>query len=105
MQTLQPVFLNATTTPSSIAASCQNPGRVKHGVKIGNDYGHGKTVRYQCDGNYILEGTDQLTCHDGKWNFDLPKCKGTYVGLLNVMGKSNAQITEYSFTCCKISCY
>ncbi|XP_073244349.1 sushi, von Willebrand factor type A, EGF and pentraxin domain-containing protein 1-like isoform X2 [Porites lutea] len=59
----------------SCKASCQKPGGVRHGVKIGNDFAHGKSVRYQCDGNYILEGKDRITCDDGKWNFDPPKCK------------------------------
>ena len=71
---------------SPFAASCQKPGIVRQGLKIGNDFRHGKSVRYQCDDTYILEGKDQLTCDDGKWNFDPPKCKGKYMGLLNVMG-------------------
>ena len=96
---------NVILLSSPNAASCQKPGRVTHGVKIGNDFGHGKSVRYQCDDNYILEGNNRITCDDGKWNFDPPKCKGRYMSLLNVMGNSNAQITNYLFTCYKTSCY
>ena len=75
---------------SPIAATCQKPGGVRHGIKIGNDFGHGKSVRYQCNDNYTLEGKDRITCDDGNWNFDRPKCKGRYTGLLDVVGDSNA---------------
>ena len=66
---------------SIILASCQSPGDIDHGVKIGSDYGHGKTVQYVCDAEYTLEGQKTLTCNDGKWNFDPPLCKGKYVCL------------------------
>ncbi|CAH3023028.1 unnamed protein product [Porites evermanni] len=64
--------------PSHIAASCLPPAGIKHGVHIGNDYGHGKTVRFQCDREYTLEGRARVTCTDGKWDSDPPNCKGIY---------------------------
>ena len=57
-------------------ANCRSPGNFNHGLKIGNNYTHGKTVRYFCNLGYALEGEDQLTCEDGKWNAAIPKCKG-----------------------------
>ena len=59
-----------------ILATCRPPGGVDHGIKNGNEYGHGKTVKYECDAEYTLEGQNQLTCDDGKWNADPPKCRG-----------------------------
>ena len=58
------------------SASCPEPGRIKHGNKIGQNYGHGKTVRYRCNSGYTLEGEDRLTCDDGRWNLNMPRCKG-----------------------------
>ena len=76
---------------SHIAASCLHPAGIKHGVHIGNDYGHGKTVRFQCDRQYTLEGKDRVTCNDGKWDSDPPNCKGMYY---KSAFKTNAHITD-----------
>ena len=59
-------------------AFCLSPGGIAHGIKMGTDYRHGKTVWYQCDAEYTLKGNDRLTCYDGSWNLDLPECKGKY---------------------------
>ena len=57
-------------------ANCQSPGDINHGLKFGNNYKHGKAVRYFCNLGYTLEGEAELTCEDGRWNTDTPKCKG-----------------------------
>ena len=57
-------------------ANCQSPGDIKHGLKFGNNYTHGKTVRYFCNPGYTLKGEAELTCEDGRWNTDTPTCKG-----------------------------
>ena len=57
-------------------ANCQSPGDTNHGLKFGNNYAHGKTVSYFCNLGYTLEGEAKLTCEDGRWNNDTPKCKG-----------------------------
>ena len=63
-----------------LLASCrQSPGVIAHGQKIGTDYRHGKTVWYQCDEGYTLEGNDRLTCRDGRWDLKPPECKGKYI--------------------------
>ena len=59
-----------------IKANCRSPGDINHGLKIGNNYKHGKTVRYSCNAGFTLEGEAQLTCVEGRWNTDTPKCKG-----------------------------
>ena len=62
-----------------VLASCQSPGGIAHGKMFGTDYRHGKTVRYKCDAEYILEGKNRLICNDGKWNYNPPQCKGNKV--------------------------
>lgn len=57
-------------------ASCQSPGRIADGINIGSEYGHGRTVRYQCNAEYTLDGREELICDDGTWNFEPPTCKG-----------------------------
>ena len=58
-------------------ANCQSPGHINHGLKIGKNYKHGKTVRYSCNLGYTLEGEAEVTCEEGTWNTDTPKCKAT----------------------------
>ena len=43
---------------------------------MGNNYTHGKAVRYSCNLGYTLKGEAELTCVDGRWNTVTPKCKG-----------------------------
>ncbi|CAH3145902.1 unnamed protein product, partial [Porites lobata] len=57
-------------------ANCRSPGDINHGLKIGDNYKHGKTVRYSCNLGYTLEGEAEVTCEEGTWNTDTPKCKG-----------------------------
>ena len=47
-----------------MVASCRSPGGIARGKKTGSNYGHGKTVRYDCDAEYTLEGKNILTCDD-----------------------------------------
>ena len=44
---------------------------------MGNNYKHGKTVQYSCNPGFTLEGEAEVTCEEGTWNTDTPKCKGT----------------------------
>ena len=60
-----------------ITVNCRSPGDITHGLKIGNNYKHGKTVRYSCNAGFTLEGEAEVTCEEGTWNTDTPKCKGT----------------------------
>ncbi|CAH3022816.1 unnamed protein product, partial [Porites evermanni] len=62
-------------------ANCRSPGDLHHGLKIGNNYTHGKTVRYSCNHGYTLEGEAELTCVDGRWNTASPKCKAVECGI------------------------
>ena len=64
-----------------IKANCRSPGDINHGLKIGNNYKHGKTVRYSCNAGFTLEGEAEVTCEEGTWNTDTPKCKGTFVSV------------------------
>ena len=64
-----------------IQANCRSPGDISHGLKIGNNYKHGKTVRYSCNAGFTLEGEAEVTCEEGTWNTDTPKCKGTFVSV------------------------
>ena len=62
---------------SRLLASCDDPGFLKGGGKIGNKYSHGQTVTYECTAKgYSLVGNPTLTCNDGSWDSKKPECKG-----------------------------
>ena len=47
-----------------IKANCRSPGDINYGLKIGNNYKHGKTVRYSCNSGFTLEGEADVTCEE-----------------------------------------
>ena len=75
-------------------ASCQSPGGIAHGNKFGSDYSHNKTVRYECDAEYTLEGKNKLTCNDGKWNYNPPQCKGKKVSF-SLLAKLEVKMPKF----------
>ncbi|XP_044173272.1 uncharacterized protein LOC114977789 [Acropora millepora] len=58
-------------------ASCQWPGRIDNGRKVGHSYKHGDTVQYVCNDGYILDGKQNLTCADGAWSSRRPACRAS----------------------------
>ncbi|XP_015754992.1 PREDICTED: sushi, von Willebrand factor type A, EGF and pentraxin domain-containing protein 1-like isoform X2 [Acropora digitifera] len=66
-----------TNSRPSCKASCQWPGRVDNGRKVGHSYKHGDTVQYVCNNGYILDGKQNLTCADGVWSSNRPACRVT----------------------------
>ena len=37
---------------------------------------HGHSVRFYCNRGYHRVGAPSITCNDGKWDKQLPLCKG-----------------------------
>ena len=58
------------------AAPCPDPGVPYQGKTIDQDFRHGRTVRFTCPINYVMEGVAAITCTDGQWNNNKPSCKG-----------------------------
>ena len=57
-------------------APCPDPGLPSNGKRDGSDFGHDKTVTFQCNDNFSLVGNDAMSCNDGVWSANLPQCKG-----------------------------
>ena len=68
---MKPLFENITHT-----APCTDPGLPSNGKREGSDFGHDKTVTFQCNDNYTLVGNERMSCNDGVWSAELPQCKG-----------------------------
>ena len=68
---MKPLFENITHT-----APCADPGLLSNGKRDGSDFGHEKTVTFQCNDKYSLVGDESMSCNDGVWSAELPQCKG-----------------------------
>ena len=58
------------------AAPCPDPGVPYQGNTIDQDFRDGRTVRFTCPINYVMEGVAAIKCTDGQWNNNNPSCKG-----------------------------
>ena len=57
-------------------APCADPGLLSNGKRDSSNFGHEKTVIFQCNDNYTLVGNERMSCNDGVWSAELPQCKG-----------------------------
>ncbi|XP_070546526.1 uncharacterized protein [Ptychodera flava] len=57
-------------------ADCADPGSVENAQKQGDTFAHNDTVTYTCNADYHLVGEGTLTCNDGQWDNEVPKCSG-----------------------------
>ena len=64
-------------------APCADPGVPYQGNRIDQDFRHGRTVRFTCPTDYVMEGVAAITCTEGKWNNKKPSCKGTLTEFLD----------------------
>ena len=59
-----------------LSAPCLDPGEPGNGIRIGDDFTHGKFIKFQCDGDFEHVGEKTIQCLDGKWSHKIPQCKG-----------------------------
>ena len=85
---------NITVNIFYFAASCLNPGAPYKGNRIDQDFRHGRTVRFTCPRNYVMEGVTAIKCKDGQWNTNKPSCKGkgTLVAFSDLIRKKKTNI-------------
>ena len=57
-------------------APCADPSLPSNGKRDSSNFGHDKTVIFQCNDNYTLVGNERMSCNDGVWSAELPQCKG-----------------------------
>ena len=62
-----------------IAVQCGDPGKPTNGEQIvKKGYVYGGSVKFVCDKNYTLVGTDVIYCQANRsWNSLVPRCLGT----------------------------
>ncbi|XP_013879108.1 beta-2-glycoprotein 1 [Austrofundulus limnaeus] len=67
-----------TETPECREVTCPPPDNIERGYMSNNerrDFDYMERVKYDCRGNYVLEGNVEVVCQEnGRWS-DLPSCK------------------------------
>ena len=65
-----------------IAVECGDPGKATNGEQIvKKGYVYGGSVKFDCDKNYTLVGTDVIYCQaNGSWSSSIPRCLGKFHG-------------------------
>ena len=65
-----------------IAVECNDPGKPSNGEKIvKKGHVYGGSVKFVCDKNYSLVGTDVIYCQANKnWSSSVPRCLGKFHG-------------------------
>ena len=53
---------------------CKDPGSLKNGSVLGDDYSSGSSVQFRCNVGYRLLGTQIIYCVNGTWNETIPEC-------------------------------
>lgn len=64
--------------PSCIAVNCEDPGQIENGGRtsgFAGPYTLNSAVSYQCDRNFVMNGSSTITCTaNNKWSSEIPKC-------------------------------
>ena len=84
-----------------IAVECGDPGKPTNGEQIvKKGYVYGGSVKFVCDKNYTLVGTDVVYCQANRsWSSPVPRCLGTPYR----PAKNNKKINR-TFKICMDSC-
>ncbi|XP_031556151.1 CUB and sushi domain-containing protein 3-like isoform X2 [Actinia tenebrosa] len=55
-------------------APCKDPGIPKGGVRLDHSFKHAQTVRFLCKKRNQPPSVSYLTCNNGRWNQNIPRC-------------------------------
>lgn len=54
---------------------CKDPGPLRNGSVLGDDYSSGSSLQFRCNVGYRLRGSQIIYCVNGTWNETIPECK------------------------------
>ncbi|KAI2654900.1 CUB and sushi domain-containing protein 3 [Labeo rohita] len=69
--------------PRTSASQCSSVPEPRYGKRIGNDFGLGTVVLFECNPGYTLHGATAIRCEAvpnslAQWNGTVPTCVGMY---------------------------
>ena len=67
-----------TSVKIFLAVECGDPGKLSNGEQmVKKGYVYGGSVKFVCDKNYSLVGTDVIYCQANRsWSSPVPRCLG-----------------------------
>lgn len=74
----------SAAVPRTSASQCSSVPEPRYGKRIGNDFGLGTVVLFECNPGYTLHGASAIRCEAvpnslAQWNGTVPTCVGMYV--------------------------
>ncbi|XP_070560111.1 uncharacterized protein [Ptychodera flava] len=63
--------------PDTCFLNCADPGSPDDGQKLSNDSNHGDSISFACNSGLNLVGSETITCDNGTWSDEVPKCAMT----------------------------
>lgn len=78
-----PFHLLPKAVPRTSAIQCSSVPEPRFGKRIGNDFGIGKVVLFECNPGYTLHGSSAIRCEAvpnalAQWNGTVPTCAGRH---------------------------
>lgn len=79
--------LSSLAVPRTSASQCSSVPEPRFGRRIGNDFGIGMVVLFECSPGYTLHGSNAIRCEAvpnalAQWNGTVPTCVGKLTHLL-----------------------
>ncbi len=73
----------SAAVPRTSASQCSSVPEPRYGKRIGNDFGSGTVVLFECNPGYTLHGASAIRCEAvpstlAQWNGTVPTCVGMY---------------------------
>lgn len=78
-----PFLFFPKAVPRTSAIQCSSVPEPRFGKRIGNDFGIGKVVLFECNPGYTLHGSSAIRCEAvpnalAQWNGTVPTCAGEH---------------------------
>jgi hypothetical protein len=75
----------------TLQAPCRDPGTPDDGIRYDNTFQHNDRVRFACKSGKTMKGEAVLSCNNGEWDHDPPKCLGKLIKFIcSLLHKFNA---------------
>ena len=68
--------VNSEKILNFFTASCEKIRELTYGIITKNGFKHDESVHFKCNPYYVLKGESVLTCSNGSWTSQVPKCLG-----------------------------
>ncbi|XP_070560771.1 sushi, von Willebrand factor type A, EGF and pentraxin domain-containing protein 1-like [Ptychodera flava] len=79
--------------PDTCFLNCRDPGNPESGRKLSNNTSHGYSISFACNTGLNLIGSEFITCDNGTWSDEVPKCASVLINDVTVSISSGDPVT------------